>query len=133
MAATTENEPSLGLRFHVLVGAAGGARIVVRVVLPSPVLSLFSPLLDLRLHLDLDLPALHVHILRLRFGMDRVGEGGSSGFLRSGLALWALLFLHTQVPIRRLRGPCTASQTYVLVGAVHISSSGFRPLAVARL
>lgn len=94
-ATTTENEPSLGLRFHVLVGAAGGARVVVRVVLPSPVLSLFSPLLDLRLHLDLDLPALHVHILRLRFGMDRVGEGGSSGFLRSGLALWALLFLHT--------------------------------------
>lgn len=90
-----ENKPPLWLCLHILVSTAGGTRIIVGVVFSPSMISFFSSLLDLRLHLDLDLSTLHVHILRFSLGMNRARKGGSSGFLRSGLTLWAFLFFDT--------------------------------------
>lgn len=93
-----KNTPPFRLCFDIFISTARGTGVIIRVVLPI-LISFFSSLLDFRLHLDLNLPCHHVHILRFSFGMHRACEGSHPGFLRSSLTLWAFLFLDTEFPV----------------------------------
>lgn len=131
--SNNDNKPPFRLRFHILISTAGGAGVIIWVYLPSTMISLFSSLLHLRLHLHLNLSCLHVYILRFSLGMHWAWVGGHPGLLCSGLALWALLFLNAEISICGLLGLSIAALTFVLVRALSISCSAVCPLGVPSL
>lgn len=131
--SSNKSTPPLRFCFHILIGAAGGAGVIIWVMIPPTMLCLFCLLLDLRLHFNLNLSSLHVHILWFSFGMYWARKWGHLGLLRLCLTLWAFLFFDSELSVRRFQRFSTTGLRSVLVSALRISCTVIYPLGVTRL